>query len=377
MNGPTIIVAAYNRVAALSRLLKALDRAHYPNDARLVISIDRGDNAGVVQTAHSFPWRFGEKIIVEQEQHLGLRNHILRCGDLSEQYGAIILLEDDLYVSPEFYNFALHACTFFQDVPDVAGVALYSLHYNETAHLPFEPRPGDCSVFFMQLPCSWGQVWTASQWRAFRAWYNDARDHLVDPQDLGLPENIKGWPQSSWKKYFTMYMVDRNLFFCYPYVSLTTNFCDAGTHYRKATHQWQVPISYATQERYRFCYPGQTLARYDVFCESLAVAEMLDQLDRNELVVDLYGTKPRSCYSRFVLTTRRLNYRVVRRYQLTMRPIEENVMHGIEGEGIFLYDTAVLASSRLSQPPITLEEYFFGKGRSSRLSVRRLWRRAA
>ena len=39
---PTIVIPAYNRPAALQRLLASLLRADYPADVRLVIAIDGG-----------------------------------------------------------------------------------------------------------------------------------------------------------------------------------------------------------------------------------------------------------------------------------------------------------------------------------------------
>ena len=52
-------------------------------------------------------------------------------------------------------------------------------------------------VYFMQHPCSWGQAWTAKQWLSFMTFYN------TDPQitsDDNMPESVKIWPESSWKK---------------------------------------------------------------------------------------------------------------------------------------------------------------------------------
>src|SRR6188768_3670403 len=91
---PAIVVSAYNREQSLLRLLSSLEQGEYPNSrVTLVISIDKGDNKDVIQAAEAFKWRHGEKRIIQHQQHLGLREHILSCGDLTKEYGNIILFE--------------------------------------------------------------------------------------------------------------------------------------------------------------------------------------------------------------------------------------------------------------------------------------------
>src|SRR5688572_10825284 len=100
MQKPAIVIPAYNRPASLQRLLDSLRKAEIPHEVKLVISIDQGGPAGVKQLAENFAWPFGEKKIILHENHLGLKDHILAAGNLSAEYGSIILLEDDLFVSP-------------------------------------------------------------------------------------------------------------------------------------------------------------------------------------------------------------------------------------------------------------------------------------
>ena len=56
-----IVVVAYNRIESLKRILGSLLQAEYPaQGAELIISIDRGDNADVLDYARAFSWPFGE-----------------------------------------------------------------------------------------------------------------------------------------------------------------------------------------------------------------------------------------------------------------------------------------------------------------------------
>ena len=111
MHRPAIVIIAYNRLDALKRLLVSVEAAVYPEGepVPLVISIDRSDSDAVVKTAEDFGYTHGEKIIIARKERLGLREHVLTCGDLTEKYGSIIVLEDDLFVSPMFYDYACAA----------------------------------------------------------------------------------------------------------------------------------------------------------------------------------------------------------------------------------------------------------------------------
>ena len=96
---PTLILPAHNRPHALQRLLHALQQAIYPGPTRLVIVIDGGGEheTAVTHTAHQFQWHHGRKEIIHQRQNIGLIGNVFYCGDLSQQYGSIILLEDQEY----------------------------------------------------------------------------------------------------------------------------------------------------------------------------------------------------------------------------------------------------------------------------------------
>ncbi|MDF2668785.1 MAG: family 2 glycosyl transferase, partial [Paenibacillus sp.] len=233
-----IVVVAYNRRHALERCLRALSHANYPhNKVKLVISIDGcASNHDVVEAARSFSWKHGDKEVIYQKQNLGLRQHIMQCGNLSHKYGSIILLEDDIYVSPDFYSYALQASHYYKNNCRIAGISLYSPRFNETSKLPFEPLQGKYDVFFSQLPTSWGQVWTSRQWGSYTKWYKSQSASSIDNfNHPSIPGSVKRWPSTSWKKYYAKYMLEQNQYFVYPYDSLSTNFGDPGIHFRKGS----------------------------------------------------------------------------------------------------------------------------------------------
>ncbi|MEL6484270.1 MAG: hypothetical protein AAFP96_05420, partial [Bacteroidota bacterium] len=94
-NHPAIVVVAFNRPKSLKRVLKSVQTAFYPSEIEipLIISIDYSPtNKEVLEIAHDFTWKNGAKQVIQHRENLGLKEHILSCGDLSEKYGGVIVL---------------------------------------------------------------------------------------------------------------------------------------------------------------------------------------------------------------------------------------------------------------------------------------------
>ena len=106
MNVP-IIVIAFNRSDTLKRLLNTLAQSYYDDEnIKLIISIDKGDNEDVYKVSDEFVWRHGEKQVIKHQKKLGLRAHVLQCGDFVLNHDAVIILEDDLYtmIYPPYFH---------------------------------------------------------------------------------------------------------------------------------------------------------------------------------------------------------------------------------------------------------------------------------
>ena len=335
MTNIPIVIVAFDRKECLSRLLNSIERAFYPDKTKLIISIDGGGSADVVALANSFHWKYGEKEVILQSENLGLRKHILSCGSLVEYYSGIILLEDDLFVSPYYYDYALSAYGCYKEDKDICGIALYSHTYNETACLPFLPIIDSSDVYFMQTACSWGQLWSKEQWRKFIEWYSLNEETEMDGKNQ-LPGNVSLWPSSSWKKFFIKYMLENDKYFVYPRNSYTTNFGDAGQHHY-GTNLWQVPLQYE-KVKYNFKAFEDSYAKYDAFCEILpsCIKRLAPHLATYEITVDLFGMKMIDMLeSEYVITSQEcLDYD--KSYGRNLKPHEANIMECIEGKNIFL-----------------------------------------
>jgi hypothetical protein len=337
---PAIVISAYNRPRALGRLLGSLQKSAYPAEGGvpLIVSIDRGDSGihpEVQKVAEQFVWPFGPKEVLGHERHLGLVEHVLFCGGLSETYGDVIFLEDDLLVSPVFYEYATQALDFYRADDRVAGLCLYALWFNGYTQQPFVPLADGGDTFFAQVPYTQGQAFTVEQWRNFKAWRASGERRLA-PTD-NLHEAFFHFDAEDWFPLLAKYAADTARFTVYPRVSLTTGAGDAGTHFARRSVFFQAPL-----QRFKTAYQFQALdgsvAVYDSFFEILPdrLNRLSEALRDVEYDVDLYATKaPRNLRAGHVLTTR-LCRNAIRSFGQTMWPLEANVIEGEPGAEISL-----------------------------------------
>jgi len=335
MSSPAIVVVAYDRVNSLRRLLGSLQRAEYPCKTELVISIDAGGSNEVAKIAEELEWSPGKKEILRRENHMGLSEHILACGDLSEHYGSIIVLEDDLYVSPVFYHFALQSSAFYAGRPDIGGISLYAHRLNHSNNMLFEPMMDETDVIFLQYACSWGQLWTFRQWSAFRQWYYDHTDWGTEIDTI--PEHVTSWPNTSWLRYYIRYLAATDRYFVYPRESLTTLYQEVGQHSARKTSTYQVALQRFKRE-FRFQHLEQSHCVYDAWLTILPdrLNRLVPELAQYDYAVDFYGTKSLGKIASPYVLCCGASRAPILEFGLDMRPIEMNVIEKVQGKEIVL-----------------------------------------
>ena len=349
---PAIVILGYSRPLAFKRLLNAIEVADYQDSPSLIISLEGEADPEVVAIAEKF---HSEKLtvrLIRRQSRLGLREHVIACGDLTEEYGSIVLLEEDLLIDRFFYSYASKALSYYQHERRVAGIALYSYEYNEFAQLSFTPMSNGYDTYLMQVACSWGQCWTLEQWSAFKKWY--AGKTQADLENISnLPPAVKSWPESSWKKYFQGFMLEIGRYFVYPYKSYSTNCSDAGgNHIREGTtlHQVSMSAQLRPKPEYNFCPLDAQEVVYDSFMEPTGqfVFRAMGKSIK-ELEIDIYGTKPLALLNRkpFAVTVKRSN-RKDKIFSLRFRPHEFNLMFPSNSENgdFWLSQSASLSNGK-------------------------------
>ena len=260
-----LVIVAYNRLESLQRLLLSVENAYYDDDVvNLIVSVDKSDSDNVERWINKYLWRYGKYEVITHQEKLGLRNHIIECGNRVVDYDAIIVLEDDITVTPNFYRYAKQCVEFYCDDDRIAGISLYSFVRNFQNSLPFEPVKSEYDVFFMNIAQSWGQVWMKKQWSDFYNWYRKNSSEIEYEPHL---TSIWRWPESSWLKYHMKYCLEKNKYFVYPYFSLSTNNSEVGLHTMCSETYNQAKLLALPQKRFKLVSLDGVLIKYDAFFE--------------------------------------------------------------------------------------------------------------
>ena len=327
-----IVAVGYNKLKGLTRLLDSLNAAYYNVDnIPLIISVDASGNEELYKFVKNYVWNHGVKYVNIETKRLGLKKHIFQCASLSRYFKGVVILEDDLIVSPYFYHYCDSTMDNYGNDDRVAGIALYCNESNGFVGLPFQPYPSEYDVFASQTVCSWGEIWNERMWNNFMSWLDQWNE---DFESIDMPTRIKNWARA-WSKYFYSYIIKTNKFFIYPYQSLTTNFNDAGGEHGGGNIS-VVQVSLAQGKRQYQLGDFPELVKYDVYMHNMSIPDWLG-ISSEKITIDFYGLKE-NYNGRYVLAPFDLPYKKVKGFALSMRPWELNIKYGIKGNDIILYD---------------------------------------
>src|SRR5690606_15530719 len=239
------------------------------------------------------------------------------AGGLTREYGSIVLLEDDLTVSPAFYEFATAVLGAYGDEERVAGCCLYGLWFNGFTLEPFMPIEDGHDVFFLGVPHTQGLCFSAAQWSAFEASW---RPGAVRPHPALHPAFLD-FPPDEWFPALASYLAEAGRYFVFPRVSLTVGWGDAGAHFARGTSWFQTPLQYG-HRRYSLPTLEEAVGVYDGFFELLPdrLRRLAPSLPAAGFDVDINATKqPANLRADLVLTSRPVRS-AVKTYGLEMYP---------------------------------------------------------
>jgi len=336
---PAIVTVGYNRPESMKRLLTSIQNATFKyTDIPLIISIDESELSDEVEkVAKEFYWKYGTKEIRRFPNRQGLRRHIIQCGDYSEKYGAVIILEDDLVVAEDFYSYVCTAHEFYSDNALICGVSLYSYHSNVFTRFTFSPTPSMYDVYLGDMIVTWGQSWTSHQWLRFKQWYIENEDKL-ESVNTSIPRDISRWTRS-WGRYYAYYMAKYHLSYIFPYVARSTCFSDFGEHNKTLIPLTfvQVPLMVGNPENYRFGL-YEKLVHYDSFYERvLNDGHCIAGIPGNEICLDINNMKTCSEDKNYVITNSKLPHERIKSFGLTLKPAYQNALKDIPGNQLHLY----------------------------------------
>ena len=197
MNISPIIIFTYNRIDHLDTLIRSLKKNNLFADSKVFVFSDGPKNEidkKKIENIRIFLKKnlpIHKSEIIERDVNLGLsRNVIGGITDVFKTYDQLIILEDDLEVSPFFLNYMNDALNMYKSIDNVASISGYMY--------PIDPKKFSNDYFFLNLVESWG--W--GTWK--RAWKNFEIDSSKLLKEIDERKLVKEFNFSSGISYYKM-----------------------------------------------------------------------------------------------------------------------------------------------------------------------------
>lgn len=164
MNRAPVLLFTYNRLSHTKRCVEALQKNHLFPESELFIYSDgakdvtQQDSVKEVRNYIHTIQGFKRITIIERNENWGLaRNIIDGVTTQVNQYGKVIVLEDDLVVAPYFLQFMNDALDIYKDEPKVGHIQ--ACDFTQDPSLP--------DTFLIKWTGSWGWATWDRAWKHF------------------------------------------------------------------------------------------------------------------------------------------------------------------------------------------------------------------
>lgn len=170
MNLAPIVLFVYNRLDHTRQTIQALQKNDLANQSELYIYSDAAKDehveaeVGKIRDYIHTVAGFKKVHIVERTKNWGLANSIIDgVTQIVNQYGGIIVIEDDIVTSPGFLKYMNDALTLYKDDKEVMHIAGYLPEASGQEALPHS--------FFLRFMSCWGWAtwkdsWSNANWDA-------------------------------------------------------------------------------------------------------------------------------------------------------------------------------------------------------------------
>lgn len=238
-----IVLFIYNRLQHTKQTVEALQRNELAKESYLFVFSDGAKNdfdAQKVEEVRKYLKTingFKNVTVIEREKNWGLANNIIGgVTQIVNEYGKIIVLEDDLVTSPGFLRYMNEALDMYADEERVASIHGYIYPLKSPEKLP--------ETFFIRGADCWGWATWARAWKYFepdgQKLLNELKTRRITKEfDFGgahpytrmLKDQING-KNDSWAVRWYASAFLRDMVTLYPRRSLVQNIGldNSGTH---------------------------------------------------------------------------------------------------------------------------------------------------
>lgn len=166
MNAP-VVLFVYNRLDHTKNVIESLSKNLLADQTDLYVFSDAAKTENGLEKVNAVReyirktnWResFQKVTVVEAKQNKGLARSIIGgVTEILEEYGKVIVVEDDLILSPYFLQYMNGALDYYKNVPNIWSISGYSFPMRSLKNYPHD-------VFYSYRGCSWGWATWSDRW---------------------------------------------------------------------------------------------------------------------------------------------------------------------------------------------------------------------
>lgn len=201
------------------------------------------NSSKILDFVDGFRWDFGEKLVHYRTVNVGLQAQWLEAWWPSSDDEFVFVVEDDLEVSPLYYQFLKRLIENYyynqsNFIPSIYGASLQRPRFVPGKHGNKMNLDSETRLFLYQLVGTWGQLLFPRPWKEFRRWYDDHKARGVKPFLEGMVTN--GWYKRMGERIWTPWFI--KFIHSHGYFNIYTNFLheralsvshrDAGVNYK-------------------------------------------------------------------------------------------------------------------------------------------------
>jgi hypothetical protein len=265
MRHTPIVLFTYKRLDTLRKTVESLKANSLANSSDLIVYSDglksSKDEISIAEVRAYLKTIRGFKTITIHESltNKGLANSIIEgVTEVINQYGKVIVLEDDLIVSQNFLVFMNTALGFYIDEAEIFSIAGYSI--------PINCNHSDSDVYFTSRSSSWGWATWKDRWSSID-W--EVKDYSGFKKDKTLRQNFNKMGSdmsqmldrqmqgkiNSWAIRWCYHQFKYDLFSAHPFTSKIVNIgfnSPDATNTKEKFHRYQTQIDNDEKTEFRF-----------------------------------------------------------------------------------------------------------------------------
>jgi glycosyltransferase involved in cell wall biosynthesis len=270
MNPAPILLFAYNRLDTLKQTIQSLKANELASQSPLFIFSDAPKSekhiemVTEVRNYTSSVSGFKSVTVIEAQKNLGLANSIIAgVTRIINESGVVIVLEDDLVLTPNFLTFMNSALSKYEGDPLVFSVSGFIFDMKIKKDYQYD-------AFFTKRHCSWGWAMWKDRWNEID-WnvsdfsdFANSKEHQQRFDELGsdlsssLKRQMKG-EINSWAVRCNYHQFKKQTYTVYPIVSKVDNlgFGSEATHTTQRFNKYKTTLE--TNPKYNFKFQDQVV----------------------------------------------------------------------------------------------------------------------